>query len=76
MVYNLSLLVLQAKEQPIWSDPYSKALLENAAEAAAQYCLKYNLPRKHLTNDELKAGKEGFIGHIQVSEVFKLGDYT
>ncbi|MDF5708860.1 MAG: N-acetylmuramoyl-L-alanine amidase [Nostoc sp. S4] len=59
-----------------WFDEYSKALLENAANAAAQYCLKYNLPRKHLSNAELKAGKEGIIGHVQATEVFKLSDHT
>jgi N-acetyl-anhydromuramyl-L-alanine amidase AmpD len=59
-----------------WDDAYSKALLENAANAAAQYCLKYNLPRRHLTNAELEAGDEGIIGHVQASEVFKLGNHT
>lgn len=59
-----------------WDDVYSKALLENAANAAAQYCLKYDLPRKHLSNAELKAGHEGIIGHVQATEVFKLGNHT
>lgn len=59
-----------------WDDVYSKALLENAANAAAQYCLKYDLPRKHLNNAELKAGNEGIIGHDQATQVFKLGNHT
>lgn len=59
-----------------WSDAYSKALLENAANAAAQYCLKYDLPRKHLTNRELAKGHEGIIGHVQATQVFKLGSHT
>ncbi|WP_295393020.1 N-acetylmuramoyl-L-alanine amidase [uncultured Thiodictyon sp.] len=59
-----------------WSDNYSTALLENAANAAAQYCLKYDLPRKHLTNTELEKGHEGIIGHDQATAVFKLGSHT
>jgi hypothetical protein len=53
-----------------WDDAYSKALLEIAANAAAQYCLKYNLPRNHLSKTELKAEDEGIIGYVQASEVF------
>src|SRR5262249_46293804 len=30
-----------------WLDPYSVLVLENAANAAAQYCLKYDVPIKH-----------------------------
>ncbi len=59
-----------------WLDEYGKALLENAANAAAQYCLKYNIPRKHLTNDQLRNGHEGIIGHVQATEVFKKSDHT
>lgn len=59
-----------------WLDEYGKALLENVANAAAQYCLKYNIPRKHLTNDQLRNGHEGIIGHVQASEVFKKSDHT
>lgn len=53
-----------------WKDPYSFSMLENGANAAAQYCLKYDIPVKHLTNAELKAGEKGIIGHYQASEVY------
>ncbi len=59
-----------------WLDEYGKALLENAANAVAQYCLKYKIPRKHLTNDQLRNGHEGIIGHVQATEVFKKSDHT
>lgn len=59
-----------------WMDPYSILVLENAANAAAQYCLKYNIPVKHLTNAELKSGQKGIVGHVQVSEVFKKSTHT
>ena len=53
-----------------WSDVYSTAAIENAADTAAQYCLKYEIPATHLTNDQLRAGEKGIVGHIQVSAVF------
>jgi N-acetyl-anhydromuramyl-L-alanine amidase AmpD len=65
---ELAGVAAQTKEQ--WSDPYSTLVLENAANAAAQYCLKYNIPIKHLTNEELRGGQKGIIGHVQASKVF------
>ena len=59
-----------------WLDPYGVLLLENAANAAAQYCLKYDIPVKHLTDEELKGGQKGIIGHVQASRVFKKSDHT
>lgn len=60
-----------------WLDDYGKQLLENAANAAAQYCLKYDIPVRHLTNDELADGQsKGFVSHAQVSEVFKQSTHT
>jgi N-acetyl-anhydromuramyl-L-alanine amidase AmpD len=60
-----------------WSDAYSTAVLENAANAAAQYCLKYEIPVQHLTNTELADQEtKGFVGHVQVTEVFKKSTHT
>jgi len=64
----------QTKAQ--WMDPFSILVLENAANAAAQYCLKYNIPIKHLTNEELGDGQKGIVGHAQVSKVFKRSNHT
>lgn len=60
-----------------WLDEYSTAVLENAANAAAQYCLKYEIPVTHLTNAQL-ANKQtkGLVGHVQVSSVFKISTHT
>ena len=59
-----------------WLDPYGVLLLNNAANAAAQYCLKYDIPIKHLTNAELaNSQNKGIVGHVQVSEVFKKSDH-
>ncbi len=59
-----------------WADAYNTLLLENAANAAAQYCLKYDIPRAHLTNSELKSGAKGIIGHYQATEVYKKSTHT
>jgi N-acetyl-anhydromuramyl-L-alanine amidase AmpD len=65
----------QTKDE--WLDDYGKALLENAAEAAGQYCLKYDIPARRLSNEELAAGEaKGFVSHGQVSEVFKKSSHT
>lgn len=53
-----------------WGDAYNTLLLEKAANAAAQYCLKYDIPRKHLTDKQLKDGEKGIIGHYQATAVY------
>lgn len=59
-----------------WLDNYSEDLLKLAADAAAQYCLKYNIPPVHLTNDQLSKGAKGIVGHYQVSAVYRKSDHT
>lgn len=60
-----------------WLDPYSTLVIENAANAAAQYCLKYTIPVRRLTNAKLGDGKtKGIVSHSQVSEVFKKSTHT
>jgi N-acetyl-anhydromuramyl-L-alanine amidase AmpD len=51
-------------------------VLENAANAAAQYCLKYDIPIRHLADDELEAGEKGIVGHVQASRVYKKSTHT
>jgi N-acetyl-anhydromuramyl-L-alanine amidase AmpD len=59
----------QTREE--WLDPFGILMLNLSANAAAQYCLKYDIPVKHLSNDELKAGEKGIIGHLQATAIFK-----
>lgn len=59
-----------------WMDPYSVAMLTLAADVTAQYCLKYDIPVKHLSNTELKNGDRGVVGHYQVTEVYKRSTHT
>jgi len=53
-----------------WADPYSTLVVEKGANVAAQYCLKYNIPMVHLSNDQLREGETGIIGHYQASIVY------
>lgn len=64
----------QTREQ--WLDEYGVALLSNGADVVAQYCLKFDIPPVHLTNEQLEAGEKGIIGHVQVSEVYHESDHT
>lgn len=59
-----------------WLDAYSTRLLHQAADAVAQYTLKYGVPPVRLTNEELRAGRAGIIGHHQASEVYRESDHT
>lgn len=58
-----------------WLDTYSLALLDRAANATGQYCLKYDIPVCHMTNVQLQAGEKGIIGHYQASQVYKKSDH-
>jgi N-acetylmuramoyl-L-alanine amidase CwlA len=59
-----------------WLDPYSILALNNAANVCAQYCQKFYIPVKHLSNAELLRGDRGIVGHYQVSEVYKKSTHT
>lgn len=54
-----------------WLDPYGVLMLNLSANAAAQYCLKYGIPIVHLTDEQLRAGQKGLIGHVQATHVYK-----
>lgn len=65
---------IQTREE--WLDVYGKSMLERAADACAQYCIKYSIPLVHLTNDQLARGLSGIVGHSQVSDVYKKSDHS
>lgn len=54
-----------------WHDAESRAILMRSAAIAAGVTKRHGIPIRHLTNAELRAGKAGFIGHNQASEVYK-----
>ena len=74
---HLELAGRAAQTEQDWKDAFSTAVLENAANVAAQYCLKYEIPVEHLSNAELGDKKsKGLVGHVQVTETFKKGTHT
>jgi N-acetyl-anhydromuramyl-L-alanine amidase AmpD len=58
-----------------WLDPFGVAMLNLAAGAVALYAIKYDIPIVHLTDDELRDGRKGIVGHYQVSRVYKKSDH-
>lgn len=65
-----------AQNEAQWRDAYSTAALDLAADVAAQYSLKYDIPVKWLTDEELRTGAKGIVGHAQVSRVYRKSTHT
>lgn len=59
-----------------WNDEFSEATLTLTAKLAADIAKRHSIPIRHLTNDQLRAGARGFIGHVQASQVFKRSTHT
>lgn len=59
-----------------WADAYSQRMLALSATHTAQIARAAGIPLRHLTDGELAAGQAGFVGHDQVSRVYKLSDHT
>lgn len=53
-----------------WSDAYSTAALENAAQTVAAWCHRHAIPARYLGADEVKAGAWGITGHVCVSAAY------
>ena len=59
-----------------WSDAYSQSMLRLSAAHARQIAQSAGIPLVHLTDAQLAAGQAGFVGHDQVSRVYKRSDHT
>lgn len=59
-----------------WLDPYSKAALAQAAKVAADWAKAYDIPIRHLTVAQLRAGEKGFVGHVDVTQAYKRSTHT
>lgn len=53
-----------------WSDAYSTGELLLSAELAAIKSKEYGIPLVHLTPAQIRAGKLGFAGHIDITNAF------
>ena len=58
-----------------WNDAESQSMLRLSAAHARSIALAAGIPLRHLTDDELAAGAAGFVGHDQVSRVYKRSDH-
>lgn len=59
-----------------WNDPFSLATMDNAAVIAADWCQKFDIPVRHLTDDQIRSKEKGFAGHVDVNRVFGQSDHT
>lgn len=59
-----------------WADDYSQAALRNAAAVAATWADVYGIPVRKLSSADVKAGKRGICGHINITEAFKQSTHT
>lgn len=58
-----------------WNDKESQSMLKLSAAHAREIALAAGIPLRHLSDDELAAGYAGFVGHDQVSRVYKRSDH-
>lgn len=58
-----------------WNDAESQAMLRLSAAHTREIALAAGIPLRHLSDDELAAGAAGFVGHDQVSRVYKRSDH-
>jgi len=56
-----------------WRDDYSLRELWNSANLVGDICLRYQIPVRRLTVDELRAGARGICGHVDVTAAFDAG---
>jgi N-acetyl-anhydromuramyl-L-alanine amidase AmpD len=61
-----------------WDDAASVGTLQRAAKQAARDAKKWDIPVRHLTVAQVKAGAKGFCGHYDVTRAFPQdgGDHT
>lgn len=50
-----------------WASSYNEAMLKISAKLTAKLCKQYSIPIVRLTLDDLKGGKSGICGHVDVT---------
>lgn len=59
-----------------WADDFSQAALRRAAAAAAVWSKAYGIPLRKLSSADVKAGKRGVCGHVNVTEAYHRSTHT
>lgn len=58
-----------------WLDPRVWPAVEKAAILCRRLCDKYNVPKRKLSAADLKAGKRGVCGHVDVTDAWHQSDH-
>lgn len=73
---QVSIVGYASQTRSAWLDKFSLCAVTLAADAVAQYCLKYFIPRVKLTDHQLQDGARGIVGHDQVSRIYRKSTHT
>lgn len=73
---NVEMAGYASQSRAQWADSYSERTLDNVALCVAEWCHKFGIPIRHLTDDQIRAGNKGIAGHIDVNRVFHASDHT
>lgn len=73
---NIEMAGYASQSSTQWDDAYSNALLDIAALCASEWCAKYDIPVRRLTDSQISAGEKGFAGHVDVNRVFHASSHT
>jgi N-acetyl-anhydromuramyl-L-alanine amidase AmpD len=58
-----------------WDDDYSWAVLGRAATLTAEVCDRHRIPVRRRRAVDLRRGRRGITGHVDVSEAFRKSDH-
>lgn len=64
-----------AQSRAEWLDAYSRAELKRSAALVADLCRKHKIPVRRLRAEDLRNGKRGITGHLDVNAAFHLSDH-
>lgn len=73
---NIELAGYASQTPAQWDDEYSLLVLDNAALCVAEWCYKYNVPVRHLSDAQIALHAKGIAGHVDVDRVFHDSDHT
>ena len=73
---NVEMAGYAAQSNSQWDDAYSLAVLDNAAVCCAEWCIKYDIPVRRLTDSQIADREKGLAGHVDINRVFQQGDHV
>ena len=68
---NIELAGYARQTSDDWRDAFSIKMLEVAAYCAAEWVIKYGIPIRRLSDEEIRSGAKGFAGHVDVNRVYR-----